>query len=229
MNGRTRPWSLGRIKCQVAHRDRGSRPRVDGILEKRGGWHGTGPVNTVAKLWGVNRLGDGRIQVGGHAYAGTRGIKTVEVSTDGGDNWTEAALSPQLSGVDVWRQWKYEWRPSTEVSTVVVRAVDGLGKSPAPRGVTTVSERCDRLSVENDPSVSTPNCVSNRLRVGERSTDQHEEQLVVHGSPKIEVYEQGYTARNDTDRGRKPLCCLGPVRGRGQRALAHSPRGIIQQ
>jgi len=97
-----------------------------GYWEKRG-WHGTGPVNTVAKLWGVNRLGDGRIQVGGHAYAGTRGIKTVEVSTDGGDNWTEAALSPQLSGVDVWRQWKYEWRPSTEVSTVVVRAVDGLG------------------------------------------------------------------------------------------------------
>jgi len=142
MNGRTRPWSLGRDQCQVAHRDRGSRPRVDGILGKTG-WHGTGPVNTVAKLWGVNRLGDGRIQVGGHAYAGTRGIKTVEVSTDGGDNWTEAALSPQLSGVDVWRQWKYEWRPSTEVSTVVVRAVDGLGNrqprevsQPYPNGAT---------------------------------------------------------------------------------------------
>jgi len=71
--------------------DRGSRPRVDGILGKTG-WHGTGPVNTVAKLWGVNRLGDGRIQVGGHAYAGTRGIKTVEVSTDGGDNWTEGGV-----------------------------------------------------------------------------------------------------------------------------------------
>jgi len=64
-------------------------------IGKNGGGNGTGPVNTVAKLWGVNRPGDGRIQVGGHAYAGTRGIKTVEVSTDGGDNWTEAALSPQ--------------------------------------------------------------------------------------------------------------------------------------
>jgi len=67
--------------------------------ESTGYWEngGTGLdwANTVAKLWGVNRLGDGRIQVGGHAYAGTRGIKTVEVSTDGGDNWTEAALSPQ--------------------------------------------------------------------------------------------------------------------------------------
>jgi len=36
MNGRTRPWSLGRDQCQVAHRDRGSRPRVDGILGKTG-------------------------------------------------------------------------------------------------------------------------------------------------------------------------------------------------
>jgi len=142
MNGRTRPWSLGRINVkwltEIEVLDRES----TGYWEKRG-WHGTGPVNTVAKLWGVNRLGDGRIQVGGHAYAGTRGIKTVEVSTDGGDNWTEAALSPQLSGVDVWRQWKYEWRPSTEVSTVVVRAVDGLGNrqprevsQPYPNGAT---------------------------------------------------------------------------------------------
>jgi len=123
--------------------DRGFSTASRRDIGKNGGWHGTGPVNTVAKLWGVNRLGDGRIQVGGHAYAGTRGIKTVEVSTDGGDNWTEAALSPQLSGVDVWRQWKYEWRPSTEVSTVVVRAVDGLGNrqprevsQPYPNGAT---------------------------------------------------------------------------------------------
>jgi len=79
MNGRTRPWSLGRDHAkwltEIEVLDRES----TGYWEKRG-WHGTGPVNTVAKLWGVNRLGDGRIQVGGHAYAGTRGIKTVEVS-----------------------------------------------------------------------------------------------------------------------------------------------------
>lgn len=113
-----------------------------GYWEKRG-WHGTGPVNTVAKLWAVNRLADGRLQVGGHAYAGTRGIQTVEVSTDGGESWNEATLSPELSGMDVWRQWKYEWHPSTGPTRVVVRAVDGLGNrqpqeesQPYPRGAT---------------------------------------------------------------------------------------------
>jgi DMSO/TMAO reductase YedYZ molybdopterin-dependent catalytic subunit len=96
-----------------------------GYWEERG-WHGTGPVNTVAKLWATNRLGDGRVEVAGPAYAGTRGIRTVEVSTDGGDSWTEADLSDPLPGEDVWRQWahRYEADGSHEV---VVRAVDGTG------------------------------------------------------------------------------------------------------
>lgn len=113
-----------------------------GYWEKRG-WHGTGPVNTVAKLWAVNRLGDGRLQVGGHAYAGTRGVQTVEVSTDGGDSWNEATLSPELPGMDVWRQWKYEWHPSMSTIPVLVRAVDGSGdrqpreeSQPYPSGAT---------------------------------------------------------------------------------------------
>ncbi|MFB6243905.1 MAG: molybdopterin-dependent oxidoreductase, partial [Halobaculum sp.] len=57
-----------------------------GYWEKRG-WHGTGPVNTVAKLHGVE-TDDGTVTVGGHAYAGTRGIDRVEVSTDDGETWT---------------------------------------------------------------------------------------------------------------------------------------------
>jgi len=69
----------------------------DGYWEKRG-WHGTGPVNTVAKLHGVTTRDDGTIEVGGHAYAGTRGIERVEVSTDGGETWTEADLSEPLPG-----------------------------------------------------------------------------------------------------------------------------------
>jgi len=60
MNGRTRPWSLGRINVKVAHRIEVLDRESTGYWEKQG-WHGTGPVNTVAKLWGVNRLGDGRI------------------------------------------------------------------------------------------------------------------------------------------------------------------------
>jgi DMSO/TMAO reductase YedYZ molybdopterin-dependent catalytic subunit len=99
---------------------------AEGYWEKKG-WHGTGPVNTVAKLYTVNDVGGGRKQVAGHAYAGTRGIRTVEVSTDGGSTWNEAELTEELPGRAVWRQWKYEYEPPGGQHEVVVRAVDGEG------------------------------------------------------------------------------------------------------
>ena len=105
---------------------------ADGYWEQRG-WHGTGPVNTVAKLWDVTHLEDGRIEVGGHAYAGTRGVERVEVSTDGGETWQTATLSAELPGDDVWRQWRHVYQPDG-AHEVVVRAVDGEGDTqPADR------------------------------------------------------------------------------------------------
>ena len=98
---------------------------VDGYWEEKG-WHGTGPVNTVAKLHAVERDGD-RITVGGHTYAGTRGISAVEVSTDGGETWADATLSKRLPGDDVWRQWAYEYESPSEAHEVVVRAREADG------------------------------------------------------------------------------------------------------
>jgi len=126
-----------------------------GYWEKRG-WHGTGPVNTVSKLHAVNRLDDDRIQIGGHAYAGTRGIDRVEVSVDGGSTWTDATLSEPLPGrqdvdadgqpsgaaTDAWRMWEHVYDPDGG-HEVVVRATDGNGdlqteeeQSAYPRGAT---------------------------------------------------------------------------------------------
>jgi len=123
-------------EIQVLERER------EGYWEERG-WHGTGPVNTVAKLHAINHLEGGRVQVGGHAYAGTRGVERVEVSTDGGETWTEATLSEPLPGDDVWRQWKHEYDPPGNEHDVVVRAVDGTGavqpreeSQPFPSGAT---------------------------------------------------------------------------------------------
>ena len=114
---------------------------VDGYWERRG-WHGTGPVHTVAKLWDTTALEDGRLELAGHAYAGTRGVERVEVSTDGGDTWTDAELSEPLPGDDVWRQWRYVFEPSG-AHDAVVRAVDGEGTvqpreeaDPYPSGAT---------------------------------------------------------------------------------------------
>ncbi|WP_226482502.1 molybdopterin-dependent oxidoreductase [Natrinema amylolyticum] len=101
-----------------------------GYWEHRG-WHGTGPVETVAKLWQVNRLGGGRYEVAGHAYAGTRGIEGVEVSTDGGDTWVAAELSEPLPGDDVWRQWRHEYGAGGR-HDVIVRARDGDGNLQIP-------------------------------------------------------------------------------------------------
>ncbi|PAU84870.1 molybdopterin-binding oxidoreductase [Halorubrum salipaludis] len=99
----------------------------DGYWEERG-WEGTGPVNTVAKLWdeGITDLGDGRTELAGHAYAGTRGIDRVEVSTDGGETWTDAELSAELPDEDAWRQWRHVFEPDG-AHEVVVRATDGEG------------------------------------------------------------------------------------------------------
>ena len=96
---------------------------MDGYWEQRG-WHGTGPVNTVAKLWSTTTLDSGAVELAGHAYAGTRGVERVEVSTDGGDTWTDAELSEPLPGDDVWRQWRHEFEPDG-LHDVVVRATDG--------------------------------------------------------------------------------------------------------
>jgi DMSO/TMAO reductase YedYZ molybdopterin-dependent catalytic subunit len=113
---------------------------LTGYWERRG-WHGTGPVTAVAKLWTVNHLSDGRIQLGGYAYAGTRGIERVEVSTDGGHNWTDATLSTPLPGDDVWRGWSYEYDSPDASHEVVLRAIDGGGNrqprqpsGPFPKG-----------------------------------------------------------------------------------------------
>jgi DMSO/TMAO reductase YedYZ molybdopterin-dependent catalytic subunit len=98
---------------------------MDGYWEKRG-WHGTGPVNTIAKLWSDSVLDNGNIELAGHAYAGTRGINQVEVSINNGETWQKAELSDPLPGDDVWRQWRFEFEPE-DSHDVVVRATDGEG------------------------------------------------------------------------------------------------------
>ncbi|GCF14824.1 hypothetical protein Harman_27590 [Haloarcula mannanilytica] len=107
---------------------------ADGYWEKRG-WQGTGPVNPVAKLHHESTLSDGRRRIGGHAYAGLRGVQRVEVSTDGGETWTDATLSDQLPAAsgdgpaeDAWRQWEYTYDPPSGGHTVVVRMVDQRGE-----------------------------------------------------------------------------------------------------
>jgi DMSO/TMAO reductase YedYZ molybdopterin-dependent catalytic subunit len=79
-------------------------------------------IDTVAK----DHVENGKVPVGGIAWAGDRGIQKVEVQVDDG-SWTAAELrTPPLSGL-TWIQWRYDWPLVKGTHTFRVRATDGTG------------------------------------------------------------------------------------------------------
>ena len=86
-------------------------------------------------------------KIEGLAFAGSRGIKHVELSMDGGDHWEPANLAAPLSPY-AWRFWSYDWTvPTPGRYTLVVRATDGSGslqtsveQDPAPDGASGLHE-----------------------------------------------------------------------------------------
>ena len=94
------------------------------------GWDHNAVVRTMSRI-DVPQDGDilkgATVDVGGIAFAGTRGISKVEVSTDGGRTWTETLLTAPLSPL-TWVLWDVKWTPPGEGSyQLVVRATDGTG------------------------------------------------------------------------------------------------------
>ncbi len=83
------------------------------------------------------------VKVGGVAFAGSRGVNKVEISTDGGKTWNSASLQKPLSSLS-WVIWTYDWTPQeTGKTSLVVRATDGTGQTqtkeenpPLPDGST---------------------------------------------------------------------------------------------
>ncbi len=114
------------------------------------GWTDEAVIKTTSR---IDRPGHGATIRGpvrtieGFAFAGTRGIKLVEISTDGGEHWMPATLAPPLSSAS-WRFWRYEWRvPGPGRRQLVVRAADGTGtvqtsieQEPAPDGASGLHE-----------------------------------------------------------------------------------------
>lgn len=103
------------------------------------------PVRTMSRIdtpRSLARVPAGTVDLGGVAWAQTRGIARVEVRVDDGA-WQEARLSAPLND-DTWRQWTLAW-PDAEpgLHTVTVRATDGTGavqpeerREPLPDGAT---------------------------------------------------------------------------------------------
>ncbi|HLZ20621.1 MAG TPA: molybdopterin-dependent oxidoreductase [Ktedonobacterales bacterium] len=69
----------------------------------------------------------GPVTVAGIAFAGIRGIASVEISADGGATWNTATLLPPLSD-QTWVFWRWIWNPLARGAyTLVARATDGTG------------------------------------------------------------------------------------------------------
>lgn len=114
------------------------------------GWTDEAVVKTTSR---IDVPGHGSTITGLHhrleglAFAGTRGIKQVEISVDGGERWIPATLGTPLSPSS-WRFWHYDWTASKPGRyTLLVRAMDGMGRlqtsiehDPAPDGASGLHE-----------------------------------------------------------------------------------------
>ncbi|HEY5640060.1 MAG TPA: sulfite oxidase [Dehalococcoidia bacterium] len=71
----------------------------------------------------------GPVTLSGRAWAGREQIARVEVSTDGGQTWSEAALEPPV-GEFAWRGWSYNWdaKPGTYELSVRASTASGAGQ-----------------------------------------------------------------------------------------------------
>lgn len=83
------------------------------------------------------------IPIRGNAFAGNRGIASVEVSTDGGQTWRPARIDYPGTNI-TWSFWTFDWLPSGPGDYVLVaRATDRQGqlqdsryRDTAPEGAT---------------------------------------------------------------------------------------------
>ena len=110
----------------------------------RRGWAQRAPIKTESRIdtpRASASLQGGVIPVAGVAWAQHRGVKSVEVSVDGGA-WVQADLAAQDT-VDTWRQWLYRWDATPGHHSLTVRATDDTGSTqdvvataPFPSGAT---------------------------------------------------------------------------------------------
>jgi molybdenum-dependent oxidoreductase-like protein len=78
------------------------------------------------------RWSGGEIVIGGIAFAGSRGISKVEVSSDAATTWQDATLEAP-AGPLAWRRWTFRWTPpGTGTHSLAVRSTDGLGNLETP-------------------------------------------------------------------------------------------------
>ena len=155
MNGRTLPAEHGYpLRVYIPNRYGMKQPkwitRIEAVSSLEPGYwvargwsaearpHIISIIDTVAR----DQVADGRVPIGGIAWAGDRGIQQVEVQVDGGEWAVATLLMPPVSPL-TWVLWRYDWPRSAGRHTFRVRATDGAGApqieqatDPHPNGAT---------------------------------------------------------------------------------------------
>ena len=98
------------------------------------GWDDVAVYNTLSRIDYPNkgRIDAKPLYIGGVAFAGNRGVKKVEVSTDGGKTWKDAQILVVPSKFS-WVLWTYAWNPQPGTYTIQSRATDGTGQVQTPK------------------------------------------------------------------------------------------------
>lgn len=111
------------------------------------GWSDSAIINTNTRIDTPGRAvqwdGSTPVPVAGIAFAGSRGILRVEVSTDGGATFGPAELEPPLGPLS-WVRWKLDWLPPGPGRyRLLARSTDRTGaletevrREPFPNGAT---------------------------------------------------------------------------------------------
>lgn len=102
-------------------------------------WRRSRSGDNFDETFPVNRV----TAINGRAFAGARGISSVEFSDDNGETWQPARIVYPGTRL-TWTFWRFDWRPTRPGDyTLVSRAVDGDGepqieerRSIVPQGAT---------------------------------------------------------------------------------------------
>lgn len=120
-----------------------------GFWEQQG-WNEAAVVRTntrIALPLDQAHVQPGLVTIAGVAFAGTRGIRAVQVLIQPGTGWLPATLVPPLSPA-AWTVWFYQWQAARPGSYhILARAIDGTGavqqdheQSSFPRGAAGLPE-----------------------------------------------------------------------------------------
>ncbi|MBZ5535200.1 MAG: molybdopterin-dependent oxidoreductase [Acidobacteriia bacterium] len=91
------------------------------------GWDDKAEYKTMSRIDVPRKSFQGKTTIAGIAFAGDRGVRTVETSKDGGETWEQAEIKPAVSPYS-WVLWHQEWTPAHPGNhALVVRATDGAG------------------------------------------------------------------------------------------------------